>query len=207
MNIRQILIFFTIILSSLYLNASLATAGGDNEWTYCSNQWEVCNFSGTARVRYGVNGVYNYGTYTDTVNCNDNTFGDPVLYVQKHCEVEIVDNPPSAETPAAQAPAAQAPAGGSSLNAGNPSPQNSSLSYSANDNALSSTMCNAMRLVTGNAGKAFAAFAIISLGIGFFTGKVSWGLMIGVAIGIAAMFGAPTIVAVLSGKDTFDCGS
>jgi len=77
----------------------------------------------------------------------------------------------------------------------------------ANNNALVDTMCNALKLVTGNAGKAFAAFAIISLGIGFFTGKVSWGLMIGVAMGIAAMFGAPTIVAVLSGKDAYSCGS
>lgn len=69
------------------------------------------------------------------------------------------------------------------------------------DNAFVDTMCKALGLVTGNAGKAFAAFAIISLGIGFFTGKISWGLMIGVAMGIAAMFGAPTIVSVLSGND------
>lgn len=84
--------------------------------------------------------------------------------------------------------------------------QNTASSYDANNNVLVSTMCGAMRLVTGNAGKAFAAFAIISLGIGFFTGKVSWGLMIGVAMGIAAMFGAPTIVSALTGKDSFDCG-
>lgn len=76
-----------------------------------------------------------------------------------------------------------------------------------NDNVLVDTMCNALQLVTGNAGKAFAAFAIISLGIGFFTGKISWGLMIGVAMGIAAMFGAPTIVAALSGGKAVDCGS
>lgn len=67
-------------------------------------------------------------------------------------------------------------------------------------NAFVDTMCKALQLVTGNAGKAFAAFAIISLGIGFFTGKISWGLMIGVAMGIAAMFGAPAIVGMLSGK-------
>ena len=75
----------------------------------------------------------------------------------------------------------------------------------ANNNVLVGTMCNVLKLVTGNAGKAFAAFAIISVGIGFFTGKVSWGLMIGVAAGIAAMFGAPTIVAAISGKSNFDC--
>ncbi len=74
-----------------------------------------------------------------------------------------------------------------------------------NDNALSNVMCRALNIVTGSAGKAFAAFAIISVGIGFFTGKVSWGLMIGVAAGIAAMFGAPTIVKAISGNDAVDC--
>ena len=69
--------------------------------------------------------------------------------------------------------------------------QASTITTSASSNVLVDTMCQAMKIVTGNAGKAFAAFAIISVGIGFFTGKVSWGLMIGVAAGIAAMFGSP----------------
>ena len=50
-----------------------------------------------------------------------------------------------------------------------------------------------------------AAFAIVSVGIGFFTGKVSWGLLVGVAAGIAAIFGAPSIVSALSGQDEADC--
>lgn len=83
----------------------------------------------------------------------------------------------------------------------------SSVSASADSNVLVDTICNVLKIVTGNAGKAFAAFAIISLGIGFFTGKVSWGLMIGIAAGIAAMFGAPSIVAAITGESTFDCGS
>jgi type IV secretion system protein VirB2 len=76
----------------------------------------------------------------------------------------------------------------------------------ANNNVLVDVMCNVMQIITGNAGKAFAAFAIISIGIGFFTGKVSWGLMIGVAAGIAAMFGAPAIVAAITGGGAFECG-
>ena len=69
-------------------------------------------------------------------------------------------------------------------------------------NALTRVMCNALRIVTGGAGKTFATFAVIATGIGFFTGKVSWGLMIGVAAGIATMFGGPSIVAAISGQDT-----
>ena len=78
------------------------------------------------------------------------------------------------------------------------------LDASANvsSNSLTKVMCNALRIVTGTAGKTFATFAIIATGIGFFTGKVSWGLMIGVAAGIATMFGGPSIVAAISGENT-----
>jgi type IV secretory pathway VirB2 component (pilin) len=73
--------------------------------------------------------------------------------------------------------------------------------YNTSQNTFTKSMCNALRVVTGSAGKTFAAFAIIATGIGFFTGKVSWGLMIGVTAGIATMFGAPSIVAAISGQD------
>ncbi len=76
------------------------------------------------------------------------------------------------------------------------------VSSNVSSNSFTRSMCNAFRVVTGSAGKTFAAFAIIAVGIGFFSGKVSWGLMIGVAAGIAAMFGAPTIVAAISGQNT-----
>jgi len=75
-------------------------------------------------------------------------------------------------------------------------------SYNIGDNSFSRAMCQALKVVNGSAGKTFAAFAIIATGIGFFTGKVSWGLMIGVTAGIATMFGAPSIVAAISGQDT-----
>ena len=76
------------------------------------------------------------------------------------------------------------------------------VSANISSNSLTKVMCNALRIVTGSAGKTFATFAIIATGIGFFTGKVSWGLMIGVAAGIATMFGGPSIVAAISGEDT-----
>jgi len=79
------------------------------------------------------------------------------------------------------------------------------VSADRDDNALSEVVCNALGIVTGTGGKAFAAFAVISMGIGFFTGKVSWGLMIGICAGIGAMFGAPTIVAAIAGDDAVEC--
>jgi type IV secretory pathway VirB2 component (pilin) len=74
--------------------------------------------------------------------------------------------------------------------------------YDIQDQTFSRAMCQALKVVTGSAGKTFASFAIIATGIGFFTGKVSWGLMIGVTAGIATMFGAPSIVAAISGQNT-----
>ncbi len=82
---------------------------------------------------------------------------------------------------------------------------NYASSSTVNTNVLVDVMCNVLRIVTGNGGKAFAAFAILSVGIGFFTGKISWGLMIGVAAGIAAMFGANTIVSAITGTSTMTC--
>jgi type IV secretory pathway VirB2 component (pilin) len=79
------------------------------------------------------------------------------------------------------------------------------VTANVSSNSLVTAMCNVMRITTGNAGKAFAAFAIVSVGIGFFTGKVSWGLMVGVAAGIAAMFGAPQIVSAISGSSSVNC--
>ncbi len=75
------------------------------------------------------------------------------------------------------------------------------------NNSLVTVLCKAYLLANGTAGKTIAAFAIISAGIGFFTGKVSWGLLIGISIGIGTMFGAPSIVAAISGSsyDTSSC--
>jgi type IV secretory pathway VirB2 component (pilin) len=88
-------------------------------------------------------------------------------------------------------------------NATTPPPQ-SSL---AEDNALTRVLCNVYRVVTGKAGKTFAAFAIISAGIGFFTGKLQWGLLIALTLGIAAIFGAPTIVSAITGDSTTAAGA
>ena len=60
-------------------------------------------------------------------------------------------------------------------------------------------MCNAYGIFKGPLGKTFAVFAIVALGVGFFLGKVSWGTAIAIALGIGAIFGAPTLVTTLTG--------
>ena len=69
-------------------------------------------------------------------------------------------------------------------------------------NSFTKNACNILRIATGSAGKTFSAFAVIATGIGFFTGKVSWGLMIGVTAGIATMFGAPSVIAAITGQSS-----
>ncbi|MGQ5392387.1 S-layer homology domain-containing protein [Paenibacillus sp. M.A.Huq-84] len=53
----------------------------------CASENESCNFPGTQVVYYGANGYYTSGTFTKSVGCNNNTFGDPIDGVGKACYV------------------------------------------------------------------------------------------------------------------------
>ena len=66
---------------------------------------------------------------------------------------------------------------------------------------MEATLCNIYLFITGGIGKTICAFTIIGVGIGFFTGKVSWGVLIGVALGIASLFGGPAIMVAVTGGD------
>ena len=60
----------------------------DNEpYTFCSNEYENCAFTGTKSVRYGANGVYFYRVLTNGAACNNATFGDPIPGVVKQCAI------------------------------------------------------------------------------------------------------------------------
>jgi type IV secretion system protein VirB2 len=60
-------------------------------------------------------------------------------------------------------------------------------------------LCRVANWFTGSVGQGIATLAIIVIGIGALMGKVSWGMAIIVGIGVAVIFGAPTIVGELSG--------
>ncbi len=73
---------------------SLAAPGGTptplssgSTWTDCAPENGYCPFSGTATVRYGANGSYANGTFTDGVSCSNSIFGDPLPGTVKRCSV------------------------------------------------------------------------------------------------------------------------
>ena len=80
------------LLTVLTLPASLLLSAGDSaaqtssSWTYCASEGGQCNFSGTREVRYGANGNYAYGVFTNGVSCNNGVFGDPLYGTGKECE-------------------------------------------------------------------------------------------------------------------------
>ncbi|MBL6621368.1 MAG: TrbC/VirB2 family protein [Rickettsiales bacterium] len=76
---------------------------------------------------------------------------------------------------------------------------NPSQAFAA-DTQIEATLCNILYFLTGTIGKAIAAFALVFLGISLFLGKVSWGLAISTALGVATIFGAPQLVETLGGS-------
>jgi type IV secretory pathway VirB2 component (pilin) len=59
---------------------------------------------------------------------------------------------------------------------------------------IGNMLCNVANWFKGPIGRGIATLAIIVIGVGALMGKVSWGMAIIVGIGIAVIFGAPTIV-------------
>lgn len=76
------------------------------------------------------------------------------------------------------------------------------------DDALSKPLCELVGLITGTTGRAIATIAIIVIGVGALMGKISWGMAIIVALGIAIVFGAGAILESL-GTEVADgeCGA
>lgn len=62
-------------------------------WTKCANEWQTCSFSGTRRVRYGLNGTYAIRTATGSIACTNAVFGDPLPGADKICEYETTTDP------------------------------------------------------------------------------------------------------------------
>ncbi|GCE12903.1 carbohydrate-binding protein [Tengunoibacter tsumagoiensis] len=54
-------------------------------WTFCASENGTCAVPGTVTVAYGANSSYYYKTVTNSISCNNATFGDPLVGTFKGC--------------------------------------------------------------------------------------------------------------------------
>lgn len=66
------------------------------EWTFCANEYEVCSFTGTRRVRFGLNTSWVERDLTAVnggISCRIASFGsDPLVGTAKRCELRNVES-------------------------------------------------------------------------------------------------------------------
>jgi len=63
-------------------------SGPTQTWTFCSDENGTCSFSGTVTVRYGAGSTFYTQTATNSIACNNATFGDPIVGTVKHCDYQ-----------------------------------------------------------------------------------------------------------------------
>lgn len=81
------------------------------------------------------------------------------------------------------------------------------LASAATNISMTDMLCGGYRVFNSSVGKMLAVFAIVALGVGLFMGKITWGLVFAVALGIGAIFGAPKIVQLVTGDSGALCAT
>ena len=80
----------------------------------------------------------------------------------------------------------------------------------AQDNAnadiggITKIFCNVINQITGSVGKVISVLILISMAIGLFLGKITWGLAIAVMVGMGLLFGAKGLVDVIASGTAAD---
>lgn len=79
--------------------ACVAAPPPTSDWTLCAVEYQTCTFTGTRRVRFGLNASWVERDLAGPIACRINTFGsDPVVGAAKRCELRNVDTPPPPAT-------------------------------------------------------------------------------------------------------------
>lgn len=84
----QALIAVGGLLTASTSNAQFYGGGssGVSAWTYCTGENSVCNIQGVNDVAYGAQNSWAYiQNVRGPINCNNNTFGDPIPGIVKEC--------------------------------------------------------------------------------------------------------------------------
>ncbi len=96
------------INTHVFLSAPMVTTPPAG-YTLCATEGQQCNFSGTANVIYGANNTWTSPrSFTDSVSCNNSTFGDPLMQVLKACYTSTSAEPPATPVVPATPPASVA---------------------------------------------------------------------------------------------------
>lgn len=64
------------------------TSTGSN-WVKCAAENGTCTFSGTYTIRYGAGSSWTTKVATNSIACNNSTFGDPDYGVAKECDIDM----------------------------------------------------------------------------------------------------------------------
>jgi type IV secretion system protein VirB2 len=65
---------------------------------------------------------------------------------------------------------------------------------STDPTGIVTVFCNVINQITGGIGKVISVLILISMAIGLFLGKITWGLAISVMVGMGILFGAAGLV-------------
>ncbi len=70
----------------------------------------------------------------------------------------------------------------------------------ADPTGIITIFCNVIDQITSGVGKVIAILILISMAIGLFLGKITWGLAIAVMVGMGLLFGASGVVDIIAGS-------
>jgi type IV secretory pathway VirB2 component (pilin) len=74
-----------------------------------------------------------------------------------------------------------------------------------NNNGIAITLCKGVKILGGTPVKIIASIMVMAVGAGFLLGKIDIKVMIGVALAIATIFGAPSIYQAITGTSDSTC--
>lgn len=68
--------------------------GGPEGYRFCCKEGETCTFSGTVNLAYGANGKFHFlkNVTGGSLSCDNDTFGDPILGIEKACYIQQVSD-------------------------------------------------------------------------------------------------------------------
>lgn len=77
----------SMLVDWVYVGRSVKDNGSQSDYAFCANERETCVFSGTRDIAYGADGKFNHQTASNSINCNNETFGDPIRGTRKACYI------------------------------------------------------------------------------------------------------------------------